>query len=426
MSVRIFSCGNNLENLNICIQEKVIGFRRMHNEKLQNDIVYMAIKKDKVSHCCARAVISNVTDYVPWEQPELYVLCYRIKNIEFCKPFSLEFLKNTSAKNAWGAIYIRGSLSIKDENALAMLSENFENNISNKFYQFTDTEINPPKSKRGRKSRNTNTINHQDDLTDEEDISSVEIMGTFKIVKFKNETDKNYGLEYLVNKNFYKLFVNFQEENSILIPQNTLFRTKGKDMTSGVIGIPDAVLITFDKNDKKANIKINIVEYECYGEGKSNYTEKFNYLNCHIIPQLIRFASTFSIVTDASMRNDTIDDWIKKIVKYIDADHTLEDKIYSWMSEINPQLRRTHLISDFKDELKNAFNSNIRIMLIIDELTGEQRQTIMNIINSFKLQGNSKKVECSIDFSAYVIKLEYMLECDDLSGSRYALSIQDN
>ena len=78
-----------------------------------------------------------------------------------------------------------------------------------------------------------------------------------------------------------------------------MFRTKGKDGVNGIVGIPDAVLVSFDKNDKKSCIKINIIEYECYGKEKSTSTKKFDYLNSHIIPQLIKFASTFSIVTDS-------------------------------------------------------------------------------------------------------------------------------
>lgn len=432
MGVRVFSCGNNLVNLNICIKDKVIGFRRMHNDILQGDMVYIVIKKDKVSHCCARAIVSNITDYVPWEEPERYVLCYRIKDIEFCEPFSLEFLKNTSAGNAWGAVYIRGSHTIKDEDALGMLSDNFDKNISNNFYQFSDTDINPPKGKRGRKKKNVDVIDtiqnfeEESNEEDEEDNSSIDIMSTFKVVKFKNETDENYGLENLVNNNFYKLFNHIQEQNSILIPQNRMFSTKGKDGVNGIIAIPDAVLISFDKDDKKSCMKLNIIEYECYGEDKITSTKKFDYLNCHIIPQLIRFASTFSVVTDASIREKTVESWIDNIVGYIDKDHTLETKIYSWLKEINPQLRNSHIFDKFRKELKKSFNNNIRIMLVIDELTGEQRETIKNIINSFKLEGNNKKDSCHIDFTGCVVRLEYMLNYDDTATSKYALSIQDN
>lgn len=431
MSVRIFSCSNDLKNLKICIKEKVIGFRRMHNDIVQGDIVYLSIRMPKINHCCARAVIANITDYVPWENPELYVLCYRIENIEYCNPFSLEFLKNTSAGDAWGAIFIRGSLSIKDNEALTLLSENFNRNISSKFYPFNDLEVNSPKGKRGRKKKEiinnyVEQIVTEESMDDEEkDDSFVEIMSTFKVVKFKNETDKSFGLENLVNSNFYKLFNHVQEQSSILIPHDRMFPTKGKDSINGIIGIPDAVLISFDKNDKKSSMKINIIEYECYGQGKSTSTKKFDYLNSHIIPQLIKFASTFSIVTDTQIRDDTINSWLDKIINYCNQD-VLEQRIFEWLKKLNPQTRESQIFDKFRKELQKAFRNNIRIMLVIDELTGEQRETIKNIISSFKLKENIKSSSCHIDFTGYVIRLEYMLNYDDKSTSKYALSIQDN
>lgn len=433
MSVRIFSCGDNLENFKICLKEKVIGFRKMHYDIVQGDIVYMAIRMraPKINYCCARAIISNITDYVPWENPELYVLCYRIENIEFCNPFSLDFLKNTSAGDAWGAIFIRGSLTIKDKDALIMLPENFNNNISCKLYQFKDIDINPPKGKRGRKKKEIDTIEVEQNSTkesayedEESDDSFVDIMSTFKVVKFKNEKDEKYGLQNLVNNNFYKLFNHITEQNSILISQDRLFSTKGKDGINGIIGIPDAVLISFDKSDKKSPMKINIIEYECYGEDKSTSTKKFDYLNSHIIPQLIKFASTFSIVTDNQIREDTKNSWIEKIVNYCDPNPLLEQRIYEWLKQLNPNTRESQIFYKFRMELQKAFRNNIRIMLVIDELTGEQRETIKNIINSFKLKDKSNSYY--IDFSGYVVRLENLLSYDDNSTSKYALSIQDN
>lgn len=422
MSVRIFSCGNDLKNLEICIKEKVIGFRRMRNGILPNDIIYLVFKKEKISHCYARAIISRITDYRPWEEPERYLLCYRIENIEYCNPFSIEFLKNAPGGKSWGLVYVVNSSPI-DEVATNMLSENFKKNISDKPYQFFEPETNLSKSKKERKKKAHITTETN---LDNENASPVCIMSTFKVVTFKNETDKNYGLEYLVNNNFYKLFNYILEQNSILISQNRMFATKGIDDVNGIIGIPDAVLISFDKDDKKSFIKLDIIEYECYGEDKITSTKKFDYLNSHIIPQLIRFASTFSIVTDSSIRDKTIESWIDNIVSYIDQEHSLEDKIYTWLKEIDQQLRKSHIFDKFRKELKKSFNNNIRIMLIIDELTGEQRETIKNIINSFKLEGNKKGTPYHIEFLGCVVKLEYMLEYDNNSTSKYALSIQDN
>jgi len=68
--------------------------------------------------------------------------------------------------------------------------------------------------------------------------------------------------------------------------------------------------------------------------------------------------------------------------------------------------------------LLDAFNTQLRIMLIIDELTSEQKETIRNVINSFKL--SSQK---SIEFLGYVVRLEQRINVID-SNAEYALSIQ--
>ncbi len=432
MSTRILSFGNNLKHLNICIEEKIVGFKHMFSQSIENDLLYIVIKANRMSYCCARAIISFTTDYNPWDNPELYPLCCRIKNIEFCKPFLLQFLENTSAGKTWALPFVIGSKIITDKNAINMLSQNFEINKSDKFHHFTEEEINPPKKKRGRKPNYSNSqeeseINKNDTSDEDKSIEPIEIMSTFKTIKFYNEQDSLNGLEALVNKNFYRLFTIFQEKNSILISDNRLFPTAGREDTSGLAGVPDAILISFDNDDKKSKIKINIIEYECYGKGKTKATEKFNYLNSHIIPQLIRFASTFSIATDSKIRDKTVESWIDKIMDYIKKNiSTLEPKIYNWLKEFNPQIRQSFIMDTFRKELSKAFNYNIRIMLVIDELTGEQNETIKNVIHSFKLIGNGKDDLCHIDFSGYVVRLEHMLNYDDKSTSKYALSIQDN
>ena len=431
-NVRIFSCGNNLTNYNLCIAERVIGFRHMFSESLKGDTVYLTLKVNNVSHCCARATVGAVTNYAPWEDADLYSLCHKITNIEFCDPFPLDFLKNTSAKRYWGMVYIIGSKIIKDEKALALLDKHFNANKRDMMYLFDEEDVNPPKKKRGRKKKTIDSvlIEDEENVDDNVDLESVmgaddnsqlTIMGTFKTIKFKNEMDANRGLEALVSNNFYQLFNFFEENNSILIPENQLFNTKSG---TPITGRPDALLITFDADNKKSAIKIHIVEYECYGEGKPRTTDKFNYLNGHIIPQLIRFASTFSVVTDANIREDTIRDWTEKIVNYIDDDDSRDDKIHSWIRALSLKTRESRIMDVFRAEVNKAFHNNIQILLIIDELTSEQRETIKNVINSFKLSDKNKSA--AIDFAGYAVRLEYALTLDNLSESQYALSFQDN
>lgn len=427
MNTRIFSCGKNLKNFKICIEEKIIGFRFIFSENIEGDTIYLVLTKDGISHCYARATISSITESASWEDASVYSQCNKIQNIEFCKPFALGFLKNTNAGNSWYLVFAQKSKAIKDKDAIKMLYENFENNKVTAFCEPSEEEINPPKKKRGRKTKHNIDINNSLDIMGADDNNKFDIMATFKTIKFRSETDSSKGLETLVNENFYKLFTIFQEQNSILISDNRYFPTIGRDDTNGIGGRPDALLISFDNDDKKSKIKINIIEYECYGEIQTKSTEKFNHLNSHIIPQLIRFASTFGIVTDSKIRDKTIESWVNKIIAYVKNNITvLEPKIYQWLKKFDPQIRESYILDTFRNELLIAFNNNIRIMLVIDELTGEQNETIKNVIRSFKLYGNGKDDSRYIDFSGHVVRLEYMLNYDDKSISKYALSIQDN
>ncbi len=217
-------------------------------------------------------------------------------------------------------------------------------------------------------------------------------------INFQNETDKFKGLETLVNKNFFSLFTSYKEERTILIAKNRLFRThQMNENISGISAIPDALLISFDKKNK---LQISLVEYECYGDGKTRSTEKSKYLNSHIIPQLMQFASSFSIITDKSIRDTTIKDWIAKIIDYTSENNELSDKIDSWVQEMNPNISTRAIISFFEKKLLEAFESNVHVFLIIDELSYDQKETIKNIITSFK-------VECGnpVIFDASVVKL---------------------
>ena len=75
--------------------------------------------------------------------------------------------------------------------------------------------------------------------------------------------------------------------------------------------------------------------------------------------------------------------------------------------------------------MKKAFESNIKIILIIDELTVEQKETITNVINSFKLNSATiKGKENSIGFNSYVVRLEQKVGIYD-KDSNFALSFQE-
>src|SRR6056297_2764353 len=229
-------------------------------------------------------------------------------------------------------------------------------------------------------------------------------MGTFQTIKFKNETDQIQGLEPLVNKNFYNLFKNISEERSIFIPENRLFKTSGVQNSSNenikqVSGIPDALLLVFHPEDT-VPIQINLIEYECYGENKLKSIDKFRYLNGHIIPQLMRFASSFSIVTDKEIRRKTIRNWNNKLIELISNDENFRQRIATWMDILHHRKRSEMIFRDFEKCLEESFQNNIRIMLVIDEFTSEQKDTLTNIINSFRLENDT-----GVEFVGYIVRL---------------------
>lgn len=49
-------------------------------------------------------------------------------------------------------------------------------------------------------------------------------------------------------------------------------------------------------------------------------------MNTHIIPQLMQFASSFSIITDQQTRNNTINNWIDKIIEQASSSKEVEEK----------------------------------------------------------------------------------------------------
>lgn len=419
-------CGKSLENYYLCINEQVAGFMRRAGHK--GDIVYLAVKVGKISYCGARGVLDEITDYKPWEDRDLYIQCFKIKDVEFCEPFDLRLLSQAGGKH-WSLKYVQNAKTIKDEEAISLLNKEFE---SKKTESLIALDIPQKDLLDATELSNEEGEQHdEEEQVDEEDLAEVlmevpeakiNIMGTFQTIKFYNEIDKIRGLETLVNENFYSLFPHFPEERTLLISENRMFITSGisdgdNEIITGIRGIPDGLLIVYDKSNK-VPFQINLIEYECYGERRTKSLEKFNYLNGHIIPQLMRFASTFSIVTDKQIREETIKSWVEKIISYIYSNPFFTQKITSWIKELLPDIHEQQVALKIQDFLLNAFRTNLRILLIIDELTDEQKDTMKNIINSFKLENRK-----GIEFVGYIVRLEQKINIVD-SGAEYALSVQ--
>lgn len=411
--VRTLHCGTSIENYKCCIDNQVAGFT--HRGPESGDIIYLLIKIGKTSYCGAKFILDTITDEKPWNDADKYVLCFKIKEIKFAKLFDVSFLKEDGGEY-WPLKYLQAS-KLFDEKASLHIEKEFQKNLSQVKTIPSDND-----------SDQTNGTTEDD--TEENKISEVEIekiekqvpdaklkiMGTFQTVQFLNETNPFRGLEQLVTANFFNLFTQYDRNNSLLISQNRIFKThQMKEQISGVSGIPDAILITFDKTKSSCPIKIFIIEYECYGEGKVRSSEKSKYLNSHIIPQLMQFASTFSVITDQQTRDNTLNDWIGKISQEICDTDSDADKVDKWMHELDPKIQTRQIISFFERKLKAAFKENVHVFLIIDELSAEQKETIGNIISSFILPSeNPIKFDCSIvkliqKISVLNSELEYAL-----------------
>lgn len=93
------------------------------------------------------------------------------------------------------------------------------------------------------------------------------------------------------------------------------------------------------------------------------------------------------------------------------------------MKDLHNNIKETQIDRMLDKELKRSFERNIKIILIIDELTMEQKETIKNVIASFKLSNVNGKNN-SIDFSAYIIRLEQRIGILNKDAS-FALSFQE-
>jgi len=422
----------------MCLNEKVAGFTQRMGEI--GDTIYFTvkIKKEEESSestledivCGGRGVLREITDYKPWKDSERYVQAFALSNVEFCSPFSISFLKEIGGKG-WYLKYIQRSKSIKDQNVIDLLNNSFQANKSNQIHVFNKGEFQTEQVFLDPEDTiDITTVEEQSNI----DISDfrLDVMGTFRVIKFLNESDNYEGLEKLVTENFYQLFDHFNENNTILIPENRIFKTSslqnsGGENVTGVRGIPDALLITYDINNIERKIspfQINLIEYECYGKNKSSSRQKSNYFVEHIIPQLIKFASTFSVVTDNKIRENTIDDWTNKIMEAIDNDDSNAKKVTRWIRELKPDIKERQINLTVKNYLTEAFKTNIRILLIIDELSIEQKDTIENMIKAFKLDNNVKGKDNSVNFKSYVVRLQQRINSYNNEG-QFALSFEE-
>lgn len=427
MAVRILHCSTSIENYTICLDHEVAGFTNRGPKS--GDVVYLVVKVKQKSLCGARFILNEPTDEKPWPDGDNYINVFSVKDTEFCKPFDISKLREVGGKH-WSLKYLQTAKEIKDAAAVELLDRIFAEHKSDSRYEIESdvpTQIQKSAAVEDFKQADDERTTIESDEEYREAIEEVpdakiNIMGTFQTVQFSNETDKMRGLEALINENFYHLFTQFKTEYSILISENRMFLTEGAiingNTVKGVTGIPDGILIEFRPN-KDVPFRINIIEYECHGENRYRTAEKSRYLNATIIPQLMRFASAFSIITDKTTRNQTISKWVDKIIAYLNSDEQQSKKFTSWVKHIKPDIRERSIEREMEKQLVTAFKTNVRVLLIIDELSAEQKETIKNVVSSFKLGDGEENVQ----FDGHVVRLVQKIRQID-NNLEYALTVQ--
>lgn len=420
MSCRILHCGKSLNNYNLCIEHSVAGFGTRGPEK--DDIVFLAVSHEKQTLCGLRARLGEPTDHQPWPDADRYVSVYKLIDIEYANPFNIRFLVDYGGKH-WPLKFLQGAKAIKDEKAVQALHDSFDKYRVNQPVRL----LRGDDLTTGEKEEEEDSLLEIDpselsEVLSEVPEAQIKVMGTFQTILFKNETDVLRGLESLVNENFYNLFPRYRSNQSLLIPENRLFlssgvEARGEKSIKGIRSIPDALLIVYSEYEKQP-FKVALIEYECFGENKTRSQEKSNYFNGQVIPQLMRFASAFSIVTDKQIRDQTIKMWVDKIIKYVYETPERISKVSGWIKQIHPELSDQLVGREIDRVLTEAFQKALQILLIIDDLSDEQKDTITNVIRAFKLESGE-----SIEFVSYIVRLEQRIRVSD-ADAEYALSVQ--
>lgn len=417
MPCRILHCGKSLNNYYLCIEYSVAGFNTRGPN--QDDTVFLVVNYKKQTLCGLRARLGEATDQQPWPDSERYVSAYKFVDVEYAEPFDIRFLVDYGGKY-WPLKYLQGAKPIKDQEAIQVLHDAFNKHRVEepvRLLDVTDADL----EEEDDPLLEVDPSELSEVLTEVPE-AKINVMGTFQTVPFKNETDALRGLESLVNENFYNLFPRYSYDHSLLIPENRLFlssgvEARGEKVIKGIRSIPDALLIIYSEQENQP-FTVALIEYECFGESKTRSQEKSNYLNGHVIPQLMRFASAFSIVTDKQIRDQTIKTWVDKIIQYIYVNPEYIDKVSSWIKNISPEISDQLVGREIDRVLTDAFQKSLQILLVIDDLSDEQKDTITNVIRAFKLESG-----VSIDFIPYTVRLEQRIRVSD-KDAEYALSVQ--
>ena len=86
--------------------------------------------------------------------------------------------------------------------------------------------------------------------------------------------------------------------------------------------------------------------------------------------------------------------------------------------ELEPSIKEQKIALQISKLLEDAFRKNLRIILVTDELSTEQKDTMNNVIRAFRLENGE-----SIQFKGYVVRLEQKINLTD-GQTEYAISVQ--
>jgi hypothetical protein len=94
------------------------------------------------------------------------------------------------------------------------------------------------------------------------------------------------------------------------------------------------------------------------------------------------------------------------------------DKVSNWIKQLRPELSDQLVGREIDRVLTEAFQQALQVLLVIDDLSDEQKDTIANVIRAFKLESGE-----SIEFISYIVRLEQRIRILDFEAE-YALSVQ--
>jgi hypothetical protein len=96
----------------------------------------------------------------------------------------------------------------------------------------------------------------------------------------------------------------------------------------------------------------------------------------------------------------------------------IESKVTHWLKELYSDISERQIALKLYEALETAFCNNVQIILIIDELSSEQKSTIGNVVEAFKLENQN-----SVKFKGYVVRLEQKISLLD-QLAEFAISVE--